>query len=177
MLLQGRWQGLPTATFDLKSRTADRKAIQARRLLRTHREAKLQTRGARQQQEESAETSNQVSEAGDTADKVRSFLGSSQQQHSDSKNEASLPAAEDVVSFCQVLGLGRQNLAYLCHKLTSLRLCSLQPDRAKQAGISPWVLGGAGLIAVTGLALGLTTVGTGSVSTLAESSQGGCRLL
>lgn len=55
----------------------------------------------------------------------------------------------------------------------SLTCClPLQSGRAQQAGVSPWILGGAGLAALIGLGLGLTTVGTESVSSIAESSQG-----
>ncbi|KAK9833858.1 hypothetical protein WJX74_008088 [Apatococcus lobatus] len=94
-----------------------------------------------QQQKESSETARQVSQAAETAGKVRTFLGGEGQQAASSNRNTSLPAPEDV------------------------------PDRAKQAGISPLILGGAGLIALSGLGLGLTSVTPDSVSTLAESSQ------
>lgn len=130
-----------------------------------------------QQQEESSETARQVSEAAETAEKVQTFLGGEQPQGSSSDSNAHLPSPEDVVRPIaqtteeKALPAGSSELV-----LMTLHV-NLQPDRAKQAGVSPWVLGGAGLIALLGLGLGLTSVSPDSVSTIAESSQGGGRAL
>ena len=98
MLKSVNLHGQPLSSLDFRRRT---KVVECRSLRDRLRSPlprqRLQRCQAKQQQEESAETSRQVAGAAETAGKVRNFLDSDGQQQSGEHKDTSLPSAEDVV--------------------------------------------------------------------------------